>query len=198
MENNYKVILETDEGTQTLTTPEEKSEAVADLVKAAAHLYRNDAAGSLDMLVSAKGIINNMLRGLHGREELENRDLDNRAARIIKDESNEDTGKLHILEAVQAAGTTGITLTAENIGNYDFSGLEFAPADAKKDAIIRKIAESLLEAVVPEDADSSEEAELECDICCGGYNGGVYNCNVHVKKLKSGDFVTSIIDNTEE
>lgn len=195
MENNYKVILETDEGTQTLTTPEEKSEAVADLVKAAAHLYRSDAASSLDMLVSAKGIINNMLRGLHGREELENRDLDNRAARIIKDES---TGKLHILEAAKAAGEAGIILTAENIGNYDFSGLEFAPADAKKDAIIRKIAESLLEAVVPEDADSSEEAELECDICCGGYHGGVYNCNVHVKKLKNGDFVTSIIDNTEE
>lgn len=195
MENNYKVILETDEGTQTLTTPEEKSEAVADLVKAAAHLYRNDAAGSLDLLVSAKSIINNMLRGLHGREELENRNLDNRAARIIKDESTE---KLHILEAVQAAGEAGITLTAENIGNYDFSGLEFVPADAKKDAIIRKIAESLLEAVVPEDADSSEEAELECDICCGGYNGGVYNCNVHVKKLKNGDFVTGIIDNVEE
>ena len=195
MENNYKVILETDEGTQTLTTPEEKSEAVADLVKAAAHLYRNDAVGSLDLLVAAKSIINNMLRGLHGREELENRNLDNRAARIIKDESTE---KLHILEAVQAAGETGITLTADNIGDFDFSGLEFAPADAKKDAIIRKIAESLLEAVIPEDADSSEEAELECDICCGGYNGGVYNCNVHVKKLKNGDFVTSIIDNTEE
>lgn len=125
MENNYKVILEADEGTQTLTTPEEKSEAVADLVKAAAHLYRNDAAGSLDMLVAAKSIIDNMLRGLHGREELEKRDLDNRAARIIKDESNEDTEKLHILEAVQAAGEAGIILTAENIGNYDFSGLEF-------------------------------------------------------------------------
>lgn len=126
MENNYEVILETDEGTQTLTTPEEKSEAVADLVKIAAHLYRSDAASSLDMLVSAKGIINNMLRGLHGREELESRDLDNRAARIIKDES---TGKLHILEAVQAAGEAGIILTAENIGNYDFSGLEFVPAE---------------------------------------------------------------------
>lgn len=197
MENNYKVILETDEGTQALTTPEEKSEAVADLVKAAAHLYRNDAAGSLDMLVAAKSIIDNMLRGLHGREELENRDLDNRAARIIKDKA-EDTVKLHILEAAKAAGEAGITLTAENIGNYDFSGLEFVPADAKKDAIIRKIAESLLEAVIPEDADSSEEAELECDICCGGYNGGVYNCNVHVKKLKNGDFVTGIIDNVEE
>ena len=130
MENNYKVILETDEGTQTLTTPEEKSEAVADLVKAAAHLYRNDAAGSLDLLVSAKSIIDNMLRGLHGREELENRDLDNRAARIIKDES---TGKLHILEAVQAAGEAGITLTAENIGNYDFSGLEFVPAETEEE-----------------------------------------------------------------
>ena len=133
MENNWKVIFETDEGTQTLTTPEEKSEAVADLVKAAAHLYRSDAASSLDMLVSAKGIINNMLRGLHGREELENRDLDNRAARIIKDESNEDTGKLHILEAVQAAGEAGITLTAENIGNYDFSGLEFIPAETEEE-----------------------------------------------------------------
>ena len=131
MENNYKVILETDEGTQTLTTPEEKSEAVADLVKAAAHLYRSDAASSLDMLVSAKGIINNMLRGLHGREELENRDLDNRAARIIKDEA-EDTVKLHILEAVQAAGEAGIVLTTENIGNYDFSGLEFIPAETEE------------------------------------------------------------------
>ena len=90
MENNYKVILETDEGTQTLTTPTEKAAAVSDLVKAAAHLYRNDAAGSLDMLVAAKSIIDNMLRGLHGREELENRDLDNRAARIIKDESKEE------------------------------------------------------------------------------------------------------------
>ena len=130
MENNYKVILETDEGTQTLTTPEEKSEAVADLVKAAAHLYRNDAAGSLDMLVAAKSIINNMLRGLHGREELENRDLDNRAARIIKDES---TGKLHILEAVQAAGEAGIILTAENIGNYDFSGLELVTAETEEE-----------------------------------------------------------------
>ena len=130
MENNYKVILETDEGTQTLITPEEKSEAVADLVKAAAHLYRNDAVGSLDLLVAAKSIIDNMLRGLHGREELENRDLDNRAARIIKDES---TGKLHILEAVQAAGTAGITLTAENIGNYDFSGLEFVPAETEEE-----------------------------------------------------------------
>ena len=133
MENNYKVILETDEGTQTLTTPEEKSEAVADLVKIAAHLYRNDAAGSLDLLVSAKSIIDNMLRGLHGREELENRDLDNRAARIIKDESNEDTGKLHILEAVQAAGEAGIILTAENIGNYDFSGLEFDTAETEEE-----------------------------------------------------------------
>ena len=132
MENNYKVILETDEGTQTLTTPEEKSEAVADLVKIAAHLYRNDAAGSLDLLVAAKSIINNMLRGLHGREELENRDLDNRAARIIKDEA-EDTVKLHILEAVQAAGTTGITLTAENIGNYDFSGLELVTAETEEE-----------------------------------------------------------------
>ena len=126
MENNYKVILETDEGTQTLTTPEEKSEAVADLVKIAAHLYRNDAVGSLDLLVAAKSIIDNMLRGLHGREELENRDLDNRAARIIKDESTE---KLHILEAAKAAGEAGIILTAENIGNYDFSGLEFDPAE---------------------------------------------------------------------
>ena len=126
MENNYKVILETDEGTQTLTTPEEKATAVSDLVNAAANLYRSDAAGSLDMLVSAKGIIDNMLRGLHGREELENRDLDNRAARIIKDES---TGKLHILEAVQAAGEAGIILTADNIGDFDFSGLEFAPAE---------------------------------------------------------------------
>ena len=126
MENNYKVILETDEGTQTLTTPEEKSEAVADLVKIAAHLYRNDAVGSLDLLVAAKSIIDNMLRGLHGREELENRDLDNRAARIIKDESTE---KLHILEAAKAAGEAGIILTAENIGNYDFSGLEFVPAE---------------------------------------------------------------------
>ena len=133
MENNYKVILETDEGTQTLTTPEEKSEAVADLVKAAAHLYTSDAVGSLDMLVAAKSIIDNMLRGLHGREELENRDLDNRAARIIKDESNEDTEKTHILEAVQAAGATGITLTAENIGNYDFSGLEFVPAETEEE-----------------------------------------------------------------
>lgn len=130
MENNYKVILETDEGEQTLITPEEKATVVSDLVKAAAHLYRSDAASSLDMLVSAKSIINNMLRGLHGREELENRDLDNRAARIIKDES---TGKLHILEAVQAAGTTGITLTAENIGNYDFSGLEFVPAETEEE-----------------------------------------------------------------
>ena len=129
MENNYKVILETDEGTQTLTTPEEKSEAVADLVKAAAHFYPTNAATSLDLLVSAKSIIDNMLRGLHGREELENRDLDNRAARIIKDESNEDTEKLHILEAVQAAGEAVIILTAENIGNYDFSGLEFVPAE---------------------------------------------------------------------
>ena len=126
MENNYKVILETDEGTQTLTTPEEKSEAVADLVKIAAHLYRNDAAGSLDLLVAAKSIIDNMLRGLHGREELENRDLDNRAAHIMNDES---TGKLHILEAAKAAGESGIILTAENIGNYDFSGLEFVPAE---------------------------------------------------------------------
>ena len=126
MENNYKVILETDEGTQTLTTPEEKSEAVSDLVKAAANLYRSDAVGSLDMLVAAKSIIDNMLRGLHGREELENRNFDNRAARIIKDESTE---KLHILEAVQAAGGTGITLTADNIGDFDFSGLEFAPAE---------------------------------------------------------------------
>lgn len=130
MENNVcKVILETDEGTQTLTTPEEKATAVSDLVNAAANLYRSDAVGSLDMLVSAKGIIDNMLRGLHGREELENRNLDNRAARIIKDESNEDTGKLHILEAVQAAGGTGITLTADNIGDFDFSGLEFVPAE---------------------------------------------------------------------
>ena len=128
MENDVckAIFLETDEGEQTLITPEEKATVVSDLVKAAAHLYRSDAASSLDMLVSAKGIINNMLRGLHGREELENRNLDNRAARIIKDES---TGKLHILEAVQAAGTTGITLTAENIGNYDFSGLEFVPAE---------------------------------------------------------------------
>lgn len=130
MENNYKVILETDEGTQTLTTPEEKSEAVSDLVKAAANLYRSDAVGSLDMLVAAKSIIDNMLRGLHGREELENRNLDNRAARIIKDESTE---KLHILEAVQAAGEAGIILTAENIGNYDFSGLEFVPAETEEE-----------------------------------------------------------------
>ena len=135
MENDVckAIFLETDEGEQTLITPEEKATVVSDLVKAAAHLYRSDAASSLDMLVSAKGIINNMLRGLHGREELENRDLDNRAARIIKDESNEDTGKLHILEAVQAAGTTGIILTAENIGNYDFSGLEFVPAETEEE-----------------------------------------------------------------
>ena len=133
MENNYKVILETDEGTQTLTTPTEKAAAVSDLVKAAAHFYPTNAATSLDLLVSAKSIIDNMLRGLHGREELENRDLDNRAARIIKDESNEDTGKLHILEAVQAAGTTGITLTAENIGNYDFSGLELVTAETEEE-----------------------------------------------------------------
>lgn len=133
MENNYKVILETDEGTQTLTTPEEKSEAVADLVKIAAHLYTSDAAGSLDLLVAAKSIIDNMLRGLHGREELENRDLDNRAARIIKDESTEDTKKPHILEAAKAAGEAGITLTAENIGNYDFSGLEFVPAETEEE-----------------------------------------------------------------
>ena len=125
MENNY-VTFETDEGIQTLTTPAEKAAVVSDLVKAAAHFYSINAATSLDLLVAAKSIINNMLRGLHGREELENRDLDNRAARIIKDESTE---KLHILEAVQAAGEAGITLTAENIGNYDFSGLEFVPAE---------------------------------------------------------------------
>ena len=41
----------------------------------------------------------------------------------------EDTKKPHILEAAKAAGETGITLTAENIGNYDFSGLEFVPAE---------------------------------------------------------------------
>ena len=133
MENNYKVILETDEGTQTLITPTEKAAAVSDLVKAAAHFYPTNAATSLDLLVSAKSIIDNMLRGLHGREELENRDLDNRAARIIKDESNEDTGKLHILEAVQAAGATGITLTAENIGNYDFSGLELVTSETEEE-----------------------------------------------------------------
>lgn len=49
MENNYKVILETDEGTQTLTTPEEKSEAVADLVKIAAHLYRHQRGKTYDI-----------------------------------------------------------------------------------------------------------------------------------------------------
>lgn len=131
MENDVckAIFLETDEGEQTLITPEEKAAVVSDLVKAAAKLYGSDAVSSLDMLVSAKGIIDNMLRGLHGREELESRNLDNRAARIIKDESKEDTEKLHILEAVQAAGGTGITLTAENIGNYDFSGLEFVPAE---------------------------------------------------------------------
>lgn len=133
MENNWKVIFETDEGTQTLITPTEKAAAVSDLVKAAAHFYPTNAATSLDLLVSAKSIIDNMLRGLHGREELEKRDLDNRAARIIKDESNEGTGKLHILEAVQAAGEAGITLTAENIGNYDFSGLEFVPAETEEE-----------------------------------------------------------------
>ena len=133
MENNWKVIFETDEGTQTLITPTEKAAAVSDLVKAAAHFYPTNAATSLDLLVSAKSIIDNMLRGLHGREELENRDLDNRAARIIKDESNEDTGKLHILEAVQAAGATGITLTAENIGNYDFSGLELVTSETEEE-----------------------------------------------------------------
>ena len=130
MENNWKVIFETDEGTQTLITPTEKAAVVSDLVKAAAHFYSINAATSLDLLVAAKSIINNMLRGLHGREELENRDLDNRAARIIKDESTE---KLHILEAVQAAGEAGITLTAENIGNYDFSGLEFVPAETEEE-----------------------------------------------------------------
>lgn len=136
MENDVckAIFLETDEGEQTLITPEEKATVVSDLVKAAAKLYGSDAVGSLDMLVSAKGIINNMLRGLHGREELENRNLDNRAARIIKDESEEeDTEKLHILEAVQAAGGTGVTLTAENIGNYDFSGLEFVPAETEEE-----------------------------------------------------------------
>ena len=133
MENNWKVIFKTDEGTQTIITPTEKATAVSDLVKAAAHFYSTNAATSLDLLVTAKSIIDNMLRGLHGREELENRDLDNRAARIIKDESNEDTGKLNILEAVQAAGETGITLTAENIGNYDFSGLEFVPAETEEE-----------------------------------------------------------------
>lgn len=130
MENNWKVIFETDEGTQTLITPTEKAAAVSDLVKAAAHFYPTNAATSLDLLVSAKSIIDNMLRGLHGREELENRDLDNRAARIIKDES---TGKLHILEAVQAAGEAGIILTAENIGNYDFSGLELVTAETEEE-----------------------------------------------------------------
>ena len=130
MENNYKVILETDEGTQTLITPTEKAAAVSDLVKAAAHFYPTNAATSLDLLVSAKSIIDNMLRGLHGREELENRDLDNRAAHIINDES---TGKLHILEAAKAAGEAGIILTAENIGNYDFSGLEFVPAETEEE-----------------------------------------------------------------
>ena len=126
MENNWKVIFETDEGTQTLITPTEKAAAVSDLVKIAAHFYPTNAATSLDLLVSAKSIIDNMLRGLHGREELENRDLDNRAAHIINDES---TGKLHILEVAKAAGESGIILTAENIGNYDFSGLEFVPAE---------------------------------------------------------------------
>ena len=45
----------------------------------------------------------------------------------------ENTKKLHILEAVQAAGEAGIILTTENIGDYDFSGLEFVPAETEEE-----------------------------------------------------------------
>ena len=40
---------------------------------------------------------------------------------------------LTILEAAKAAGEAGIILTAENIGNYDFSGLELVTSETEEE-----------------------------------------------------------------
>lgn len=88
MENKYNIVLETGEGTRTLSTPTEKAETAADFVKTAAHLCPTDAVGALDLLCTAKQIIDNMLCGLHGREELKNRTDFNKKVRIVEDESD--------------------------------------------------------------------------------------------------------------
>ena len=54
-------VLETDEGKKTLTTPEEKAEAVIDFVKVALHLYNTDTTGALECLGAAKVVIDNMI-----------------------------------------------------------------------------------------------------------------------------------------
>lgn len=131
MKTNYSITIETEEGTRTLVLPEEKAEVVSNLVKTAACLYTTDAVETLDLLVAAKDIIDSMLVGLHSREELENRTDFNKKVRIISVEEPEYEKKPHLFEAVKAAGSKGITLTADNIGDFDLSGLEFWTPEAE-------------------------------------------------------------------
>ena len=89
MKTNYSIVIETEEGTRTLVTPEEKAEVISNFVEKAACLYPTDAVETLDLLVAAKGIIDSMLDGLHSREELENRTDFNKKVRIISAEEPE-------------------------------------------------------------------------------------------------------------
>ena len=52
-------------------------------------------------------------------------------ADLFEDDETEDEKKPHLFEAVKAAGSKGITLSADNIGDFDFSGLEFWTPEAE-------------------------------------------------------------------
>lgn len=61
-------VIETDEGKKTLTTPEEKAEAVIDFVKVALKLYNTDTTGALECLGAAKVVIDNMIINVQSEE----------------------------------------------------------------------------------------------------------------------------------
>lgn len=122
MENN-QITFETDEITRILVTPEEKAEEVINLVKDAVRYYDTNAVTSLDMLVAAKKIINNMLRGLHDKFETPR----NTPPRVKITDDGEFlpcpeviTAKERIVKAVEAA--VADTVNSDNcIADYHFS-----------------------------------------------------------------------------
>lgn len=54
-----------------------------------------------------------------------------RIVEAVEADETEDEKKPHLFEAVKAAGSKGITLSADNIGDFDFSGLEFWTPEAE-------------------------------------------------------------------
>lgn len=61
---------------------------------------------------------------------------------LFEVDETEGEKKPHLFEAVKAAGSKGITLSADNIGDFDFSGLEFWTPEAEL-SLAKSISECL-------------------------------------------------------